>query len=139
MPIRSALHLNGHVVPLIVERIAGHSGGIPFLTGVVPSVPFVPARNPALMSPDIGLAVDELIDVELKRLRGANVAGEKVYVVHKVVRVGVDAVVAVRPTLGREVPDQMVVPKYVGVCGFAPDRELHGFAAERGRTYALTR
>jgi hypothetical protein len=39
--------------------------------------------------------------------------------------------------LRREVPDQVVIPECVRVRRLAADIELHGFAAQRGRTYPL--
>ncbi len=127
------------MIPLIVQRVARYSRGIPFLSRIVPGVPFVPARNPAFVSPNVGLTVHKLINVELKRLCGTDVSGEEIYIVDKVMRTGVDAVIGVRNTLRRELPDKVVIPKYVRVCGFAADGELHGFAAERWRTHPLTR
>jgi hypothetical protein len=66
------------------------------------------------------------------------VIAEKIYVINKVVRVGVDAVVAIGHSLRRELPDQMVIPKYVRIRGLTANRELRGFATQRRRAYALT-
>jgi hypothetical protein len=122
---------------LIVEWIASYSRGMPLLSGVVPNIPLVATRDSAFVTPNIGLAVHKLIDIELNRLRGANVIAKKINVVYKVVRLGVDAIVAIGQPSRRELPDQVVIPKYVGECRLAADIELHRFAAERGRTYAL--
>lgn len=138
MSVRSSLDLNDQMVPLIVERLARHSRRMPLLPGIIPNVPFVAAGNAAFVSPNVGFAVDELIDIELKGLGSADVVAEEIYIVDKVVRPGVDAVIGIRYSLRRERPDQVVIPKYVGIIRFAADGELHGFAAERGRTYALT-
>lgn len=138
MTVRSALNMDGQVVPSIVQRIARHSGRTPLLSGVVPNIPFVPASDPALVSPNIRLAAYELIDIEFNGLCGADVISEKIYVVDKVMRSGVDAIVGVRHPLRRKLPDQMVVPKHVRVRRLAADGELHGFAAQRRRTYALS-
>ena len=125
------------MIPLIVEWIASDPGGMPLLSWVVPNVPFTPAGDAALMPPNKGLAVHKLIDIELKGLCGTDVIAKEIYVIHKVVRLRVNAVVIIRDPLRREHPDQMVIPKYVRIRCLAADIELHGFAAERGRTYAL--
>src|SRR6266404_2401610 len=117
--------------------MASHSGGTPLLTGVVPNVPFVSARDSAFVPPNIRFAIHKLIDIELKRLRGADVIAKKIYVIDKVVRLGVDAIVAVRHPSRREVPDQVIIPKCVRERCLATDIEPHGFAAQRGRTYPL--
>lgn len=137
MSVRSALNLNCQVVPLIVERMARHSGGMPLLSRVVPNVPLIAAGDAALVPPNIGLAVHKLIDIELQCLRGADVIAKKICIIDKVMRLGVDAVVSVRHSLRRELADQMIIPKRVGIGRMAADIELHGFPAERGRTYAL--
>ena len=137
MSVRGALDLNGHMVPLIVQRFARHSGGMPFLSGIVPRVPFIPAGDAALVSPNIRMAVHELIDVELKGLCGADVTGEEINVIDKIVRAGVDAVIGIPHILRRKLSDEVVIPEYVRICGFAADGELHGLAAERGGTYTL--
>ena len=137
MPVRGALNLNGQMIPLIVEWMASHSGGKPLLSRVVPNIPFVSAGDAAFVPPNIRFAVHKLIDIELERLRSADVIAEKIYVIHKVVRLGVDAIVAVRLPLRREVPDQVVIPKCVRERRLAADIEPHGFTAQRGRTYTL--
>src|SRR5579864_200498 len=137
MAIGSALHLNGQMIPLIVERIARHSGRMPFLPRIVPNVPLIAARNAAFVSPNVRFAVDKLIDIELQGLRRVDVIAKKIYVIDKVVRLGVNAVVAIRKALRRERPDQEIIPERVRVRRLASDAELHGFAAERWGTYAL--
>src|SRR5215469_5413581 len=137
MTVRGALNPNGQVVPSIVQRVARHSGRTPLLSGVVPNIPFVPASDAALVSPNVRLAAYELIDIEFKGLRGADIISEEVYVVHKVMRTRVDAVIGIRHPLRRKLPDQMVVPKHVRVRCLSADGELRGFAAQRRRTYAL--
>jgi hypothetical protein len=97
--VRGALNLNCQMIPLVVEWITSHSGGMPLLSWVVPNVPFVPARDAAFVPPNIRFAVHKLIDIELNRLRRADVIAKKIYVIHKVVRLGVDAIAAVRHPL----------------------------------------
>ena len=123
------MNLNGQVVPLIIEWMARHSGGMPLVSWVVPNVPLIAAGNAALVSPNIGLAVHELIDIELQGLRCADVIAKKIYVIDKVVRFGVDAVARVRHSLRRELADQVIIPKRVGIRRLAADIELHGFTA----------
>lgn len=137
MPIRGALDLNSQMIPLIVEWVTRHSGRVPLLSWIVPNVPLVPAGDAALVPPNIRLAVHELIDIELHGLRSADVIAKEIYVIHKIVRLGIDAVVGIRHPLRRELADQVVIPKCVGISCFPSYVELHGFAAERGRTYAL--
>ena len=126
------------MIPLIVQRMARHAGWTPRLRRVVPNIPFISACDAALVSPNVGLAVYELVDVELQGLKLIEMVAEEVNVVNKVAQVGVDAVVEVRHSLRRELPDQVVVPKHIGVLRLAADCEFHGFAAQGGRAYTLT-
>src|SRR6185437_13305671 len=68
MSIRSALHLDGQVVPGVALRIARNPAGHPFLLAVIPRIPLVTAVDPAFVTPDIGLATHKLVDVKLQPL-----------------------------------------------------------------------
>ena len=137
MAIRCALNLKGHVIPLIVERIAANARRVPLLILVVPDIPLIPSRDAALMPPDEGVAVHKLIDIELKCLRQPEVIRKKVDVVDEVVRLAIDAVAVVRDPLRGQLADQVVVPKHIRISSLARDIELHGVAAERGGADAL--
>ena len=70
------------------------------MSGVVPNIPFVAPRNAALVSPNIRVAVYELIDIEFQSLSGSNLIAKKINVINKVVRRRIDAVIAIRHSLG---------------------------------------
>ena len=57
------------MVPLAALRIAGHTRVDPLALGIVPNIPLVPVRNPALMAEDEAHIMEELIDIELQRFR----------------------------------------------------------------------
>ena len=107
--------MNGQMIPLVVLWPAANPCRMPFLFWIVPNVPLISASDPALVSPNVRLAVQELIDIELQGLRGVQVFGEEINVVHKIVRIGINAIVTVRHSLRRELADQVVIPKYVGI------------------------
>src|SRR6266481_3243003 len=115
MVVRRTLHLDDEMVPRIVHRIAGHTRRNPFLTWIVPDVPFVSSHNPAFMSPDERLAIDELIDIELQRLGGTDIGRIERNVVSKVVHVGNNRAIGIGKTLRGKITDQVIVPERVGV------------------------
>ena len=63
--IRGAFDLDGEVVPLVVDGIAGNTSRNPFSAGVIPDIPFVARRDAALVAEDETHAIEKLIDVEL--------------------------------------------------------------------------
>src|SRR5712691_7351259 len=103
------------MVPGIVHRIAGHTCRNPFLTWIVPDVPLVSSNNPAFVAPNERLAIDELIDIELQRLGGADIGSKKIDVIGKVVDVGNNCVTSIGKTLRGKITDQVIVPERVGV------------------------
>ncbi len=103
------------MVPGFRHWIASHAGGMPGLAGIVPDVPLIASGDPAFVAPNIGIAIDELVDVELQCLRNADILHVKIDVVGKVVKVGDDRVVVVGHALRREVSDQVVIPKHIRV------------------------
>ena len=64
-----ALHLNCQMVPGIRIGIARDTGGNPATIEVIPDVPFVAACDAAFVTPDEAHAIEELIHIELHRLR----------------------------------------------------------------------
>src|SRR5438105_13049074 len=128
MAIRSALRLDGEMVPCLIVGIAGNARGMPLLPLVVPDIPLMPPGNSALMPPDIRLTIHELVDVKLQRLRGGNVVTVEVHVVNEVVRGRSNFVIAVPLALRREVADQVVIPQSVGELRLAADAELRGIS-----------
>jgi hypothetical protein len=74
--VRSSLHPNGRMVPGIAQRMAGNAGRNPGGVQIVPNVPLVPPRDPALSSPDEAHAVEILINIELECLRQLEVPAE---------------------------------------------------------------
>lgn len=130
MTVRSALHLNGQMIPLVVLWPAANACRMPLLVRIIPNVPLIAACDPAFVSPDVRLTVQKLVDVELQGLRGVQVFGKEINVIHKIVRVGIDVIVAIPHPLGRELADQVIIPKYVRVLGLAANGELHSSAAE---------
>ena len=115
--VRGALDLKNEMVPGICHRIAGNASRMPLLAGIVPDVPLVAPSDPAFMSPNVGVAVNELVDIELQRLRDAEIFDVKIDIVGEVVEVGDDRMVGVGHALRGEVPDQVVVPEDIGVVG----------------------
>lgn len=108
--LRSALHLNGDVIPGIAIGIARYSSRKPRLILIVPDVPFVPARDATFMSPDKRLATDELIDIEFNRLGCGQIGYIEVNIVGEIMQIGNDRVVWIRHSLGRKISDEMVIP-----------------------------
>src|SRR3954452_22297956 len=74
-------NLENEVVPGVAHRIASKTGVYPMLVNVIPSIPLMTPGDTALMSPNEAHAVEELVDVELQRLRGFDVLHKKINVV----------------------------------------------------------
>src|SRR4029077_3391125 len=125
------------MVPRVVYRIAGNAGREPFLPLIVPNIPFVPARNAAFMSPDKGLAVDKLVDVELQRLRNAYVGCIEVDVVREIANVWYDRTTGIGETLRREISDQVLVPEHIGIDGLAAHIHARRTRAQRWRRHTF--
>ena len=87
------------MVPRLVHGIAGNPGGMPGLACIVPDVPLMASRNPAFVSPDKGLAIDELVDVKLQRLRNGYVVAVKVDVINEIVSGRINGSAGVRLAL----------------------------------------
>ena len=101
------------MVPGTCQRIAGNASRVPLLTGIVPDVPLIATGDPAFVPPNVGLATDELVDIELQCLRDAGIFNIKINIVGEVVEVGDDRLVGVGHALRGEVSYQMVVPEDV--------------------------
>src|SRR5579862_2798528 len=86
--VRSSLHLDCEMVPRIVVRMAGYAGRSPVRRLVIPYVPFIPARDPTLMTPNEPHAAEELVHVKLQRLRKPQVASEEVDVIGEIMKRG---------------------------------------------------
>src|SRR5579864_7773097 len=99
MIVRCSLRLNDKVVPRIVHGIARYPGGMPLLAWIIPDVPFIPSGDAAFVSPDEGLTIDELIDIELQRLRSTYIGRVEIDVVGEVMDVGNDGVIRIGQTL----------------------------------------
>ena len=97
--VRCALHRNRQVVPCIRHWIARNACGMPGLAGIVPNIPLVPTRDAALMAPDKGQSIHELIDVELQRLRNAGILNIKIHVINEVMQIGHHRAIGVGQTL----------------------------------------
>jgi len=110
-----ARDLNDEVVPGIHVWIARNAGGNPSVIGIVPDVPFMAVLDTALVTPRESHAVKELVHIKLKRLRQTGVAAVEIHVVGEVVERWDQGVAAVGKPLGREVANQMVVPKNIGI------------------------
>ena len=78
----------------------------------------------------------ELIDVELDCLRGRHAGRVKIDVVNKVVDVVCDGVAVIGQSLRRERPDDVIVPKNIGIWPSAADVVSGGASAQRRRCYA---
>src|ERR1700733_12468154 len=98
------------MVPRVVHGITGNSGRMPFLTLIIPDVPFVPSGDTAFVPPDVRLAVNELIDVELERLRHAEIGYVEIHVVGKIVDIRNKGVIGIGKTLRGKITDQVIVP-----------------------------
>lgn len=135
VPARSTRHLDYEMVPGIVLRIAGNSGRDPLFMNVVISVPLMAARDPALMPPDVAFPTcgpEELIDIELKRLRVPDVRGIKIDIVDEVASALRQSVAVIGQTLCGKRSHEVIVPKQVGICPSASD-VLPGSAATHRR------
>ncbi len=118
------------MIPLVVLWPAANSGRVPCLFRIIPNVPLVAASDAALVPPDVRLAIQKLVDIELQGLRGSQVLRKKVNIIDKVVGVGVDAVAWIPHSLRRELADQVVVPKYIRVFRLPANGQFHGFTGE---------
>ena len=101
------------MIPCAADRVAGNSGRHPLVIYVVVDVPLVPASNPALMSPNVGLSAHELVDVELHGLRHAGISHPEVNVIGEIMQARNDGVIGVLQPLGRHAANQMDVPECV--------------------------
>lgn len=119
-----------------VDGVASDAGRVPMMSGIIPDIPLMAAGNAALMSPDERMTTEELIDVEFQSLRESYVVGEEVDVISEIVDVGNDGVIEVRQTLRREVANQVIVPKNIGVLSVAADIVLSRISADRRRAHA---
>ena len=108
--VRCSLDLDHKVVPGLAHRFAGDAGGRPLLIDVVPDIPLMAASDPAFVSPDEPLPVEELVEIELQGLGQLQVGSVEVHVVGKVVEGRNQGVICVRQTLRRKVSDQVIVP-----------------------------
>src|SRR4029077_4913154 len=124
--VRGSLHLNREVIPRILIRVAGNTGWHPLCVDVVPDIPFVSTRNPALVSPRKAHTVEELVYVELKSLRSTQIAAVEVDVVGEAMESRYQSVISVGHTLGRKISNQMVIPEDVGVVHVSADVVLRG-------------
>src|SRR5207302_11401029 len=95
------------------------------------------AGNSALMAPYVAVAIEELVDIKFKRLRGLHIVHVKVDVISEVVQRGNKRVLTVGQSLRGKVPNQVVVPQHVRVDGLTADGGLGGISAQRGRANAL--
>ena len=84
MIIRGALHVDGQVVPGIADRIAGNTALYPVFARIVPSVPLMATSDPAFMTPNVGFAANELVDIELEGLRVVDFSDPEINVISKV-------------------------------------------------------
>src|SRR5438445_5601667 len=137
MIVGCALHLDGQVIPGIIVGIAGDAGGMPLLSLVIPDVPLMAAGDTTFVSPDEGLAVHELIDIELESLGGGDISAVEVDVVSEIVGVGVNFLIHVGEAVGRKITDEVIVPERVSVLSLAADVELGCIPAHGRRTHAL--
>ena len=111
--VRSALYIDGQVVPRIALGVAWDPARHPFLRLIRPGVPLISTVNAAFVAPDIGLTTDKLVDVELKCLRVAGVSYPEVNVIGEVVQRRHQGLAEIGKPLRREIADQMVVPEYI--------------------------
>ena len=93
MVIRSSLSLNDEMVPGVAQRFARNTGGMPLLSGIVPDIPLIPAGNSAFMSPNEGLPIHKLVNVELESLGCIDICGVEVNVISKIVNIRNDRVI----------------------------------------------
>src|ERR1700692_1024358 len=83
--VRGALHLNCQMVPGICIGVAGDPGVHPSAVEIVPDVPFVAPSDTTFVAPNEAHTVEELIDIELQRLRRPRIAHPKINVIGEVV------------------------------------------------------
>ena len=120
--IRGTFGLDDEMIPGAALGIARNSALHPMHGLIVPSVPLVPTSNAALVPPDIGLSIDELIDVEFQGLRNRRVSNIEINVVCELVIIG-------NALLVRQASGEFLVPKNVGKYHVPTQAELHGLAA----------
>src|SRR5215831_19543352 len=118
------------MVPLILQRVAGDASSYPFHVDVIPDVPLVPAFYAALMTPRKSHAVEELVNVELERLRHSQIASIKVDVVGEVVQRWNQRVIGIGQPLRRKISDQMVIPEHIGIVHVSANVELRRLAGK---------
>ena len=94
-----ALYVKGQVVPGIADGMTWDAAGHPVFLLIVPGVPFISAKDPAFMTPDVGFAANELVNVKLKRLRVVDIAYPEVDVIGEVMQVRDDGFVCVFDTM----------------------------------------
>src|SRR5579872_2218232 len=111
------------MVPGVVERVARYSRWNPSLVQVVPNVPLISSGDPAFVSPDVPQVVEELVDIELHRLRQPQVASPKINIVSEVVQCRNQRVILVRQTLRRKIADEVIVPQSVAIT--LASRKIH--------------
>src|SRR6266496_1816779 len=102
------------MIPGVALGIAWYSAGHPMLLLIIPCIPFVAAGDAALMTPNIRLAADELVDIELHRLRDAGISHPEVNVIGEVMQVRNDGLVGVFQSLRGHAANQMHVPERIG-------------------------
>ena len=102
MIVRGALDLQNEMVPGIGKGVARYASRVPCLTGIIPDVPLIATRYPAFMPPNVGIAINKLVDIELQRLGGAKIIGVKIDIVGEIVDVGDNRVVKSGPLLTNE-------------------------------------
>src|ERR1700756_4178411 len=112
------------MIPRVAVWIARYASRGPFRIQVVPDIPLVSARDAALMSPDESQVAEELVHVELQRLRQRQIVSIEIDVIRKGMQRRNKRAVRVRHSLRRESPDQMVIEKRVRVEGRPAHTEL---------------
>lgn len=115
MVIRGPLDLNYEMIPRVARGIACHSSRMPFLARIVPDVPLMAALDPALVSPNVGLAVNKLVNIKLQSLRDTGITYVEVNVVREVVHTRDDGAIRIGQSLRREVTDQVIVPQDIRI------------------------
>ena len=97
---------------------------MPFLALIVPDVPFVAACDPALMAPDEGLSIDELVDIEFQRLRCRQIRAEKIDVVNEIVSRRRDRVIRIENALRGKSPIRWLFQRTSEYCVWPPISNL---------------
>ena len=99
--IRSTLHFDRDVIPGVAVWVTGNSRLHPFRVLVITNVPLIPGGNAAFVAKNKSHSAEELVNVELERLRGAEVVDIKIDIVGEVVHRWNQAAVAVERSLRR--------------------------------------